>query len=54
MPARTLTDLIHPSWAQALEPEAPTIARMGDFLRAEVEAGRGYLPAGEHVLPALR
>lgn len=32
---------------------APTITRMGDFLRAEVEAGRGYLPAGEHVLRAF-
>lgn len=27
---------------------------MGDFLRAETAAGRGYLPAGEHVLRAFR
>ena len=26
---------------------------MGEFLRAEIEAGRGYLPAGEHVLRAF-
>lgn len=26
---------------------------MGDFLRAEIAAGRGYLPAGEHVLRAF-
>src|SRR3954451_8386263 len=26
---------------------------MGDFLRAEVAAGRGYLPAGDHVLRAF-
>ncbi len=26
---------------------------MGQFLRAEVAAGRGYLPAGEHVLRAF-
>ena len=53
MPTRPLTELVHPSWAQALAPVAPTITRMGDFLRAELEAGRGYLPSGEHVLRAF-
>lgn len=48
-----LTDLVHPSWSQALEPVTPTIAAMGDFLRQEIAAGRGYLPAGEHVLRAF-
>jgi uracil-DNA glycosylase len=32
---------------------ADRIAAMGQFLRAEVAAGRGYLPAGEHVLRAF-
>jgi uracil-DNA glycosylase len=41
-------------WAQALEPFAPDIAAMGDRLRAEVAAGRRYLPAGEHVLRAFQ
>lgn len=53
MSPRDLSDLIHPSWAQALEPVAGTITAMGDFLRAELAAGRGYLPAGEHVLRAF-
>lgn len=53
MPARPLTEIVHPSWAQALAPVEPTITRMGDFLRAEVDAGRGYLPPGEHVLRAF-
>ena len=53
MLARPLIDLVHPSWAEALAPVAPTITGMGDFLREEVEAGRGYLPAGEHVLRAF-
>ncbi|WP_157074919.1 uracil-DNA glycosylase [Janibacter limosus] len=53
MPTQPLTDLVHPSWAQALQPVAPTIAAMGDFLRQEVAEGRGYLPAGEHVLRAF-
>jgi uracil-DNA glycosylase len=37
----------------ALEPVADTIAQLGDFLREEVRAGRGYLPAGEVVLRAF-
>ncbi|WP_306514279.1 uracil-DNA glycosylase [Janibacter hoylei] len=53
MPAQPLTELVHPSWAQALEPVAGTIATMGECLRAEVAAGHGYLPAGEHVLRAF-
>lgn len=52
MPA-PLTDLVHPTWADALAPVEPTIRAMGDFLRGEVEAGRGYLPAGGHVLRAF-
>ncbi len=32
---------------------ADTVTAMGDFLRAEVAAGRGYLPAGEQVLRAF-
>ncbi|WP_423917838.1 uracil-DNA glycosylase [Frigoribacterium sp. 2-23] len=48
-----LTDLIHPSWAAALAPVADRIADMGDYLRSEVAAGRGYLPAGDLVLRAF-
>lgn len=43
-----------PGWAGALAPVADRIAAMGDFLRAEVAAGRPYLPAGENVLRAFR
>jgi uracil-DNA glycosylase len=43
-----------PDWAAALEPVAPRIKRMGEFLRGENTAGRGYLPAGENVLRAFR
>ncbi|MCS5719254.1 uracil-DNA glycosylase [Herbiconiux sp. CPCC 205763] len=45
--------LIDPGWATALEPVAGTIAELGEFLRAESAAGRGYLPAGENVLRAF-
>ena len=45
---------IDPGWAEALEPVAGRIAAMGDFLRAEIAAGRRYLPAGENVLRAFK
>jgi uracil-DNA glycosylase len=51
---RPLTELVDAGWAAALEPVADDIARMGEFLRAEVAAGRGYLPAGENVLRAFQ
>ena len=54
MPARPLSEIIDPGWAQALAPVEGDVARMGEFLRAEVAAGRGYLPAGEHVLRAFQ
>jgi len=53
VPAQPLSDLVHPTWVPALEPVADTIAAMGEFLRAEVAAGRGYLPAGDRVLRAF-
>lgn len=46
--------LVAPDWAEALAPVEDQIARMGQFLRAEIAAGRGYLPAGEHVLRAFQ
>ncbi|MBB5155437.1 uracil-DNA glycosylase [Saccharopolyspora phatthalungensis] len=53
MVARPLHELVGPGWAQALEPVAEQIKTMGEFLRAEVAAGRKYLPAPEHVLRAF-
>src|SRR5882757_6660921 len=50
---RPLPELIDAGWAAALEPIAPQIAAMGDFLRSEVAAGRPYLPAGRNVLRAF-
>jgi uracil-DNA glycosylase len=52
--AEPLRSIIDPGWAGALEPVAGRIAAMGDFLRAEVAAGRRYLPAGENVLRAFK
>jgi uracil-DNA glycosylase len=43
-----------PGWAAALAPVADRIHAMGDFLRAELAAGRRYLPAGDKVLRAFQ
>jgi len=49
-----LRNIIDAGWAEALEPVEGQIAAMGEFLRAEVAAGRRYLPAGENVLRAFK
>ncbi|MBN9149987.1 MAG: uracil-DNA glycosylase [Cryobacterium sp.] len=50
---KPLTELVDPGWAEALAPAAAQVADLGDFLRSEVAAGRGYLPAGRNVLRAF-
>jgi uracil-DNA glycosylase len=52
--AEPLRNIMDPGWAQALEPVAGQIAAMGEFLRAEITAGRRYLPSGENVLRAFK
>ncbi|MFI6106449.1 uracil-DNA glycosylase [Streptomyces sp. NPDC093595] len=54
MAARPLNEIVEPGWAHALAPVAERIAAMGDFLRAEIAAGRTYLPAGANVLRAFQ
>lgn len=44
---------IDPDWAKELAPVEHIIHSMGDFLRAENQARRGYLPAGANVLRAF-
>jgi uracil-DNA glycosylase len=46
--------LVAPDWADALAPVDGRIAQMGQFLRAEVAAGRGYLPGGDRILRAFQ
>ncbi|MCQ4119284.1 uracil-DNA glycosylase [Rhodococcus tibetensis] len=53
MMAAPLSDLVEAGWAEALAPVADRITEMGAFLRAEIAAGREYLPAGENVLRAF-
>ena len=44
---------VAPDWAEALAPVEANIEAMGDFLRAELQAGRRYLPHGDHILRAF-
>ncbi|MEF9881431.1 uracil-DNA glycosylase [Streptomyces sp. P9-A4] len=54
MTARPLNELVEPGWAEALAPVAGRVAEMGAFLRAEIAAGRTYLPSGANVLRAFQ
>ena len=54
MAVQPLEQIVDPGWAAALQPAAGRIRVMGDFLRAEIAAGRSYLPAGERVLRAFQ
>jgi len=45
--------LMAPDWAEALAPVDPRVAAMGEFLRTEVQAGRRYLPHGDHIFRAF-
>ena len=54
MPPRPLAELVDHSWLPVLSPQESTLARLGEFLRGENAAGRGYLPAGENILRAFR
>jgi uracil-DNA glycosylase len=49
-----LDQILDSGWAAVLQPVAGQIGDAGDFLRAEVAAGRTYLPAGDRVLRAFQ
>lgn len=51
---RPLDELVGAGWAEALAPVEGRIRELGERLRAEQEAGRGYLPAGERILAAFQ
>jgi uracil-DNA glycosylase len=54
MSPRPLAEVVEAGWAEALAPVADRVAAMGAFLRAELAAGRRYLPAGANVLRAFQ
>lgn len=48
-----LASLMHPSWAEQMEPVAEQIHQMGDFVRAEQAAGKHIVPEGSRALRAF-
>jgi uracil-DNA glycosylase len=48
-----MAELVEAGWATALQPVADQVSQLGQFLRAEIVAGRNYLPAGRNVLRAF-
>lgn len=54
MAVRELDELVGPGWAAALAPVEDRVRAMGEFLRAEAAAGRGFLPEGERVFAAFQ
>ncbi|KAA9152969.1 uracil-DNA glycosylase [Amycolatopsis acidicola] len=54
MTGKPLQEVVEAGWAEALAPVADRITAMGEFLRAEIAAGRRYLPSGDNVLRAFK
>ena len=48
-----LPEIMSPDWATVMSGQEDRIHAMGDFLREENNAGRGYLPAGATVFRAF-
>jgi len=51
--AAPVQDIVETGWADALAPVADRVTAAGEFLRAEIAAGRRYLPAGGNILRAF-
>lgn len=48
-----LRELVADDWAQVLAPAAPTVERLGLFLRQETRGGHRFLPSGDKILRAF-
>ncbi len=48
-----VSEMVEAGWADALAPVDEQITAAGRFLRAEIAAGRRYLPAGANILRAF-
>jgi uracil-DNA glycosylase len=51
---RPLDELVGPGWPEVLAPVEPIVRDLGRFLREEVAAGRGYLPAPDRIFAAFQ
>ncbi|MFA7322826.1 MAG: uracil-DNA glycosylase [Candidatus Nanopelagicales bacterium] len=48
-----LEELVHPTWVPILDSERERLADLGEFLRAETQAGHAWFPAGGSILRAF-
>jgi uracil-DNA glycosylase len=48
-----VAEIVETGWAAALAPVGGRISAAGEFLRAEISAGRRYLPSGPNILRAF-
>jgi uracil-DNA glycosylase len=48
-----VAEIVETGWAAALAPVGGQISAAGEFLRAEISAGRRYLPSGTNILRAF-
>ncbi|MGH3797248.1 MAG: uracil-DNA glycosylase [Pseudonocardiaceae bacterium] len=49
----SVNEIVETGWAGALAPVAEQVTAAGRFLRAEIAAGRRYLPSGPNILRAF-
>jgi uracil-DNA glycosylase len=51
--AKSLEELVHPTWVPVLEHERETLTAIGEFLRQESAAGQAWFPSGASILRAF-
>ena len=51
--AKSLEELVHPTWVPVLEHERETLTVIGEFLREESAAGQAWFPSGANILRAF-
>ena len=51
--AKSLEELVHPTWLPVLWEQQDNLTQIGEFLRSEQAAGRPWCPGGQHILRAF-
>ena len=51
--AKSLEELVHPTWLPVLWEQQDNLTQIGEFLRSEQADGRPWCPVGQHILRAF-
>ena len=51
--AKSLEELVHPTWLPVLWEQQENLTQIGEFLRSEQASGRPWCPSGQHILRAF-